>query len=56
MKYELRGNVINDDKLQYLNRKDVKIQIKAICYKKDGTRVEAKKGYGRGLGADALLL
>ena len=44
VKYELRGNVINDDKLQYLNRKDVKIQIKAICYKKDGTRVEAKKG------------
>lgn len=42
--YELRGNVINDDNLQYLNRNDVKIEIKAICFKKDGTRVEAKKG------------
>lgn len=44
VKYELRRNVISDDNLQYLNRADVKIQIKAICYKKDGTKVEAKKG------------
>lgn len=44
VKYELRRNVINDDHLQYLNKADVKIQIKAICFKKDGTKVEAKKG------------
>lgn len=44
VKYELRRNVINDDNLQYLNRSDVKTQIRAICYKKDGTKVEAKKG------------
>lgn len=44
VKYELRRNVISDDNLQYLNRSDVKIQIKAICYKKDGTKIEAKKG------------
>ena len=44
VKYELRRNVISDDNLQYLNREDVKIQIKAICFKKNGTKVEAKKG------------
>lgn len=44
VRYELRRNVINDDNLQYLNRADVKIQIKAVCFKKDGTRIEAKKG------------
>ena len=42
--YELRYNVIHDDKLQYLNKKDLKVQIKAVCFKKDGTQVEAKKG------------
>lgn len=44
VKYELRGNVISDDDLQYQQREDLKIQIKAICVKKDGTKVEAKKG------------
>lgn len=44
VKYELRRNVINDDNLQYLNRADVKIQIKAVCFKRDGTKIEAKKG------------
>ena len=44
VKYELRYNVISDDDLQYLNRKDVKIQVKAISFKADGTKVEAKKG------------
>lgn len=44
VKYVLRRNVINDDNLQYLNRADVKIQIKAVCFKRDGTKVEAKKG------------
>lgn len=44
VKYELRRNVISDDSLQYLNKADLKIQIKAVCFKKDGTKVEAKKG------------
>lgn len=44
VKYRLRYNVIGDDNLQYLNRKDLKVQIKAVCFKKDGTQVEAKKG------------
>lgn len=44
VKYELRYNVISDDDLQYLNRKDVKIQVKAISFRADGTKVEAKKG------------
>lgn len=44
VKYRLRYNVINDDSLQYQNRDDVKIEIKAVCFKKDGTKVEATKG------------
>lgn len=44
VRYELRGNVISDDTLQYLSRKNVKTEIKAVCFKKDGTRVEARKG------------
>ncbi len=44
VKYELRRNVIRDDNLRYLDRSEEKIQIRAVCYKKDGTRVEAKKG------------
>lgn len=44
VKYELRRNVISDDNLQYLNRSDVKMQIKAVCFKKDGSKVEATKG------------
>lgn len=44
VRYELRGNVISDDDLQYLNRKDLKVRIKAVCFKKDGTKVEATKG------------
>lgn len=44
VKYELRRNVINDDELIYRKADDVKIEIKAICIKKDGTKVEATKG------------
>lgn len=44
VKYELRGNVINDNKLQYHNKEDVKIKIEAICFKNDGTKVEAEYG------------
>ena len=42
--YQLRGNVINDDDLQFLKKEDIKLCIKAICFQKDGTKVEATKG------------
>lgn len=44
VRYALRRNVISDDELQYLDRSGVTMQIKAVCFKKDGTRVEATKG------------
>lgn len=44
VKYELRGNVINDNNLQYHNKEDVKIKIEAVCFKNDGTKVEAEYG------------
>lgn len=44
IKYELQGNVIKYDQLIYHLASDTQIEIKAICIKKDGTRVEAKKG------------
>lgn len=44
VKYELRRNVIEDDNLRYQNAGDVKLQIRAICYKKDGTLAEATIG------------
>lgn len=44
VKYEFRRNVITDDDLIYRRADDVKIEIKAICIKKDGTKVEATKG------------
>lgn len=47
--YELRGNVISDDDLQFQKREDLSIQIKAVCIKKDGTKVEAKKGVEGGI-------
>lgn len=49
VKYELRRNVINDDNLQYQSRQDLKIEIRAICITKDGTKVEAKKGTEGGI-------
>lgn len=44
VKYILRRNVINDDRLQYQRKEDARIEIKAVCFKKDGTKVEATKG------------
>lgn len=49
VKYELRRNVISDDELIFRKADDVKIEIKAICIKKDGTKVEAKKGTDGGI-------
>lgn len=48
VKYTLRQNVINDDKLVYRNASDIAIEIEAICYKKDGTQVKATKGVAGG--------
>lgn len=44
VRYLMRYNVVNDDKLQYMSKDDMKIYIKAIAFQKDGTKVEAKKG------------
>lgn len=49
VKYECRKNVISDDDLQYQKKEDLSIQIKAICIKKDGTKIEAKKGTEGGI-------
>lgn len=48
IKYELRLNVINSDQLIYRLAEDAKIEIKAICIKKDGSKIEAKKGSSEG--------
>lgn len=44
VKYTLRKNVINDDSLQYSKKDDAKVSVSAISFKRDGTKVEAKKG------------
>lgn len=49
VKYEFRRNVITDDDLIYRRADDAKIEIKAICIKKDGTKVEATKGADGGI-------
>lgn len=48
VKYEFLRNVIKDDGLKYLTADDVKIQIKAICIKKDGTKIEGTAGSSEG--------
>ena len=44
VKYILRENVINDDELKYQLAADVKLKVKAVCYYKDGTKVEGELG------------
>lgn len=44
VKYRLRYNVIRDDDLKYQLASDVKLKVKAICFKKDGTKVEGVIG------------
>ena len=44
VKYVLRENVINDDELKYQLAQDVKLKVKAVCYYKDGTRIEGELG------------
>lgn len=44
VKYELRYNVIKDDDLKFQLAADVKLKVKAVCYYKDGTKIEGKLG------------
>lgn len=44
VKYQLRYNVISDDNLKYQLAEDVKLKVKAICYYKDGTKIEGELG------------
>lgn len=44
VKYKMRYNVINDEELQFMSSEDVKLQIKAICFYADGTKIEATIG------------
>lgn len=44
VKYQLRYNVIKDDDLKFQLAEDVKLKVKAICYYKDGTKIEGEIG------------
>lgn len=44
VKYCLRYNVIKDDDLTFQLAQDVKLKVKAICYYKDGTKIEGEIG------------
>lgn len=44
VKYLLRYNVIKDDDLKFQLASDVKMKVKAICYYKDGTKIEGALG------------
>lgn len=44
VKYQLRYNVIKDDDLKFQLAQDVKLKVKAICYYKDGTKIEGEIG------------
>lgn len=44
VKYRLRFNVIKDDELKFQLASDIKMKVKAICYYKDGTKIEGELG------------
>lgn len=44
VKYRLRYNVIKDDELKYQLAEDVRLKVKAVCYYKDGTKIEGEIG------------
>lgn len=44
VKYQLRFNVIKDDDLKFQLAADVRLKVKAICYYKDGTKIEGELG------------
>lgn len=47
--YKLRYNVIKDDDLKYHRMSDVPLKVKAICYQKDGNKIEAEIGANGGV-------
>lgn len=44
VKYRLRFNIIKDDELKFQLASDIKMKVKAICYYKDGTKIEGELG------------
>ena len=44
VKYVLRENVISDDELKYQLAEDIKLKVKAVCYYKDGSKIEGELG------------
>lgn len=44
VKYRLRYNVIKDDDLKFQLAQDIKLKVKAVCYYKDGTKIEGELG------------
>lgn len=44
VKYRLRYNVIKDEDLKFQLASDVRMKVKAICYYKDGTKIEGELG------------
>lgn len=44
VKYSLGWNTIKDNELKYRNADDVRLKVKAICIKKDNTKIEAEIG------------
>jgi hypothetical protein len=48
VKYRLRYNTIDEDDLKFHRADDVKVTIKAVCFMRDGKKVEATIGTGGG--------
>lgn len=44
VKYVLRENVITDSDLKYQRAEDVRLKVKAVCYYRDGSRIEGEIG------------
>lgn len=44
VKYRLRYNVIEDNNLTWRRAEDVELKIKAVCIRKDNTKIEAEVG------------
>lgn len=44
VKYRLRYNVIGDDSLKYQQAKDTPVKVQAVCYRRDGARIESGAG------------
>lgn len=49
VKYRLRYNVIGDDDLKYLSAENVRLKVKAVCFRKDGEKKTAEAGVENGV-------